>query len=149
MVYISPKTPMNQREHLDNMLRMRVVDKLDNYLELPLLVGKKKSLPFNDNLNRFSCRINRWSKRLLLYGGREVFIKSILQALSTYALSVFLAPRGTIEEMQSKVRRIWWACKNKDRGWAMLAWNKICYPKGMGGLGFKDFHLFNIALLGR
>ncbi|KAA3487053.1 hypothetical protein EPI10_030909 [Gossypium australe] len=26
---------------------------------------------------------------------------------------------------------MWWACKNNDRRWAMLAWDKICYPKGM------------------
>ncbi|KAA3472044.1 reverse transcriptase [Gossypium australe] len=30
-----------------------------------------------------------------------------------------------------------------------MAWNLLCVPKGMGGLGFRDFHLFNVALLGR
>ncbi|KAA3461291.1 putative purine permease 4 [Gossypium australe] len=131
------------------MLHMRVVEKLDNYLRLPLHIGKKKSLPFNGILNRFSCRINSWSKRLLSYGGREVFNKSILQALPTYALYVFLALRGIIKEMHSKMRRMWWSCKDKDRGWAMLAWDKICLPKGIGGLRFRDFRLFNMALLGR
>ncbi|KAH1082473.1 hypothetical protein J1N35_022234 [Gossypium stocksii] len=31
----------------------------------------------------------------------------------------------------------------------MLSWKKLCQPKGMGGLRFRDFHLFNMALLGR
>lgn len=31
----------------------------------------------------------------------------------------------------------------------MLNWDKVCTPQGMGGLGFKDLRLFNIALLGR
>ncbi|KAA3468841.1 Cyclopropane-fatty-acyl-phospholipid synthase [Gossypium australe] len=30
-----------------------------------------------------------------------------------------------------------------------MAWDKMCYPKGMRGLGFRDLHLFNIAFLGR
>ncbi|TYG98694.1 hypothetical protein ES288_A10G137300v1 [Gossypium darwinii] len=37
----------------------------------------------------------------------------------------------------------------KTRGWVMLAWERMCQPKGIGGIGFSDMHLFNIALLGR
>lgn len=33
-------------------------------------------------------------------------------------------------------------------GWVMLKWDNLCIPKGMMGLGLKDFHLFNVALLG-
>ncbi|KAK5842378.1 hypothetical protein PVK06_004728 [Gossypium arboreum] len=53
-----------------------------------------KSSPFKDILNCLSSKINSWSKRLISYGGRGVFVKSILQALPTYALSIFLAPKG-------------------------------------------------------
>ncbi|KAG4145469.1 hypothetical protein ERO13_D05G098650v2, partial [Gossypium hirsutum] len=45
--------------------------------------------------------------------------------------------------------RMWWAHKENNRGWAMMAWEKLCHPKVMGGLGFQDLHLFNLALLGR
>ncbi|KAL1062147.1 hypothetical protein V6Z11_D13G062700 [Gossypium hirsutum] len=31
----------------------------------------------------------------------------------------------------------------------MIAWDSLCIPKGMGGLGFRDLRLFNIVLLGR
>ncbi|TYG83633.1 hypothetical protein ES288_D01G184400v1, partial [Gossypium darwinii] len=37
----------------------------------------------------------------------------------------------------------------RNRGWSMLAWDRLCLPKGMGGLGFRDLRLFNVALLGR
>ncbi|KAK5839524.1 hypothetical protein PVK06_008322 [Gossypium arboreum] len=67
---------MDQRQLYGDLLRMRVVDKLDNYLGLPVPVGKKKSMAFQSILSRFSCRINNWSKRLLFYGGKEIFINS-------------------------------------------------------------------------
>ncbi|KAK5811602.1 hypothetical protein PVK06_026951 [Gossypium arboreum] len=51
---------------------MRVVDKLDNYLGLPIPVGKKKTIDFHSIINCFSCRINSWSKRLLSYDGHEL-----------------------------------------------------------------------------
>ncbi|KAB2075173.1 hypothetical protein E1A91_A07G212300v1, partial [Gossypium mustelinum] len=63
--------------------------------------------------------------------------------------SVFLAPKGIIEDLHSKLGRMWWNNKDKARGWAMMTWEKLCYPKGMGGMGFRDLHLFNLALLGR
>ncbi|MBA0738453.1 hypothetical protein Gogos_011802 [Gossypium gossypioides] len=62
-------------------------------IDHPLFVGKKKSMAFHNILNRFSCNINSWSKRVLSYGSKEVFIKSILQSLPAYALSVFHVPR--------------------------------------------------------
>lgn len=93
--------------------------------------------------------MNSWSKRLLSYGGKDVFIKSVLQSIPTYAFSVFLAPKGVIEELHSKTSHVWWGGNEKNCCWSMLVWNRVCFPKGMGGLGFRDLHLFNIALLGR
>lgn len=31
----------------------------------------------------------------------------------------------------------------------MLAWDRMCFSKGMGGMGFRDLRRFNVALLGR
>ncbi|KAG8483709.1 hypothetical protein CXB51_022474 [Gossypium anomalum] len=96
-----------------------------------------------------ATRMNSWSKRLLSYGGKEVFIKAILHSIPTYAFSVFLAPKGIIMDLQSNICRTWWANNGKDCGWNMMAWDRLCYPKGIGGMGFRDMHLFNLALLGR
>lgn len=56
---------------------------------------------------------------------------------------------GTLDVMISRMRSFWWAKKSKDHGLAMVAWDSLCTPKGMGGIGFRDLRLFNIALLGR
>ncbi|KAG8501277.1 hypothetical protein CXB51_003369 [Gossypium anomalum] len=97
---------------------MRVVDKLDSYLGLPIPVGKKKSNTFKNIVDRIANRINSWSKRLLSNRGKEIFVK--------------FGGGG-----------------ERKRGWNMLAWDRLCYPKGMGGFGFRDLWLFNVALLGR
>ncbi|KAK5811783.1 hypothetical protein PVK06_027155 [Gossypium arboreum] len=107
MVYFSPNTLASQRERLSSLLRMRVVPNLDAYLGLPIPVGKKKRDAFKSILDRTAYRINNWSKRLLSYGGKEIFIKSVLQAVPTYAFSVFFAPNGVLEELQSMISRFW------------------------------------------
>ncbi|KAK5802895.1 hypothetical protein PVK06_030524 [Gossypium arboreum] len=119
MVYFSPNTPTSQQATLSGLLKMKVVSKLDGYLGLPIPIGKKKSAAFQGILDRVAKRINSWSKRLLSNGGKEIFIKSILQSIPTYAFSVFYAHGGVLEEIQTLIRRVW------------------------------DLRLFNVALLGR
>ncbi|KAK8309720.1 hypothetical protein V6Z12_D02G142200 [Gossypium hirsutum] len=131
MIYFSPSTPGPQRARLSSMLKMRVVNNLDAYLGLPIPVGKKKSAAFQSILDRMAIRINSWSKRLLSYGGKEVFIKSVLQSIPTYALSVFFAPEGILEKIQLMISRMWWSGKDKSRGWNSLVWDRVCFPKGM------------------
>lgn len=48
---------------------MRIVEDMDNYLDLPLVVGKNKTNALKYIINRFVNRIKGWSKRLLSRGG--------------------------------------------------------------------------------
>lgn len=107
IVYFSPNTIVSQREGLSRLLKMKVVSNLDAYLGLPIPVGKKKSDAFKSILERTANRIKSWSKRLLSYGGKEIFINSILQAVPTYALLVFFALNGILEDLQAMFGRVW------------------------------------------
>lgn len=122
---------------------------LDNYLGLPLTMWKNKTIAFRFLIDRFSNRIKSWSKRLLSYGRKEVFSKVVLQALPTHTFSIYLLSKGITEALEARMRTFWWASKHKGKGWAMLHWDKLCMPKGMRGMGFKDLRLFNLAILGR
>ncbi|KAA3477524.1 reverse transcriptase [Gossypium australe] len=98
---------------MNGWLNIKVVDSLDGYLGLPIPIGKKRSIAFKNIVDRITKRINTWSKRLLSYGGKEIFIKSVLQAIPTYAFSVFLAPNTVLEEIQTLMKRAWWGCISK------------------------------------
>lgn len=80
------------------------MDTLDNYLGLPLIIGKNKTNVFSYIVNRFTNRIKGWSKRLLSLRGKKVFVKVVLQSLPTYIFSMILMPKGIIESMVTKMR---------------------------------------------
>ena len=61
----------------------------DNYLGLPALVGVDRSDYFRHLIDRISLRVNGWKEKHLSLGGKEVLIKSIAQAVPTYAMMVF------------------------------------------------------------
>ncbi|XP_074363120.1 putative mitochondrial protein AtMg00310 [Apium graveolens] len=44
----------------------------------------------------------------------------------------------------------WWKSNGSNsRGIRWMSWNKMAVPKSRGGLGFRDLHGFNVALLGK
>ncbi|KAA3471107.1 reverse transcriptase [Gossypium australe] len=76
------------------MLGVRSSSSPEKYLGLPNVVDK------------ISLRIESWSNRLLSQGGKEVFIKSVLQALPTYAIEVSTGANGDIYVVPKK-KEVW------------------------------------------
>lgn len=90
-----------------------------------------------------------WSAKFLSKGGKEVLLKSVAQALPTYVMSCFLLPKEIISKLQAAIAKFWWSTKANNRGLHWVAWEKICLPFDQGGLGFRDLHDFNLALLAK
>lgn len=47
------------------------------------------------------------------------------------------------------IGRWWWSQQDKQNKMHWLSWDKLTRPKKEGGLGFRDLHLFNMAMLAR
>lgn len=64
-------------------------------------------------------------------------------------MACFKLPRGLCEHMNGLIRKFWWGCKNGARKTSWVSWKTMTKPKFMGGLGFRDIELFNLALFAR
>lgn len=82
-------------------------------------------------------------------GGREVLIKVVAQATSTYAMIVFKVPSMLCYELQSLIARFWWGGSCKDRKVHWVRWETLCREKHEGGMGFRDLSTFNKALVAK
>ena len=86
---------------------------------------------------------------MLSQAGREVLIKSIIQAIPTYAMSCFKFPLGLCAEISSMATNFWWGQRGVERKVHWLSKCHLSRGENFGGVGFRDLHLFNKSLLAR
>ncbi|XP_019179933.1 PREDICTED: uncharacterized protein LOC109175136 [Ipomoea nil] len=146
----SINTSPDMREHISGCIGVPVAEDLGTYLGLPSVLGRNKISTFKYIEDKLRGRIGMWQHKLLSWAGKEVLIKSIAQSLPIFTMSVFLLPRRTCDSIEKCLNWYWWGSGGTgQRGIHWLSWSRLCAPKGMGGLGFKKLHEFNIALLAK
>ncbi|KAA3487748.1 reverse transcriptase [Gossypium australe] len=147
--FFSANTSNEQRDETSLVLGVRSSTCPEKYLGLPNVVGRRKKESFQNLIDRIMLKIDGWSTRLLSQGRKEVFIKSVLQSIPTYAMSCFLLPKVLCEKIDSKIANYWWQKGKGKRGIHWCQWKHLCRSKEEGGLGFRNMAQFNIALLAK
>ncbi|KAL0364053.1 UNVERIFIED_CONTAM: hypothetical protein Sangu_0502900 [Sesamum angustifolium] len=121
---------------------------MELYLGLPSRVVRSKRELFSMIRDRIWKRITGWNDKFLSQAGKEVLIKSIVQAIPSYAISCFKLPITLLTEIQGMISNFWWHNRGQRKiHW--LSWQRLCDSKLQGGLGFRRLHLFNLAMLAK
>lgn len=129
---------------------MAEADTSTRYLGLPNLLGQKKSVLLGFLKTKLEQKIRVWERKPVSKAGQEILIKMVGQSLPTYAMSVFLLPVDLIKNIEGMLTKFWWNTTQSGKKkihWA--SWENLCKHKSIGGLGFKDLHSFNLAMLGK
>ena len=137
------------RGEIMDELSVRNMSLSEKYLGMPSDVGASTNGAFKYLKDRVWKRVQGWMEQSLSTGGKEVLIKAVAQAIPTYSMSCFRLPRGLCEHINGVLWRFWWGSKDGQRKTCWVAWDDMTKPKFLGGMGFRDIELFNLALLAR
>ncbi|KAJ1285997.1 hypothetical protein BS78_03G320500 [Paspalum vaginatum] len=148
-IMFSPNTCQQIKCQLKSRLSIVNEASEGKYLGLPITIGSSKKKTFEYIKKKVWSRIQGWQEKLLSKAGKEILVKAVAQSIPTYAMSCFDLTKGLCDELSNIIGRYWWSQQDKMNKIHWLSWEKLTRSKKKGGLGFRDLHLFNLALLSR
>ena len=149
VVYFNPNVLPPLRAEIKKTLGILVEAFTECYLGLPTAVGRITSGSFSHIGERSRSKMQGWSEKNLSCAGREVLLKSVVQAIPTFSMSCFQLTKGVCSQLTSSMAKYCWRSDIDRRSLHWLSWKNLSVPKAEGGMGFRDFGLFNLALLGK
>ena len=76
------------------LLGVPVIRQYEKYLSLLAFVGRAKKQSFVYIKERIWKKLQGWKEKLLSQAGREILIKSVIQAIPTYSMSFSNSPKA-------------------------------------------------------
>jgi hypothetical protein len=148
-VMFSYNTPKRIKERFMQILGLGLEAHGGKYLGLPLYVGRSKARCFEYLKEKIRKCIQGWKERFLSAAGKEILIKAVAQAIPTYAMACFDLTKSLCDSISQLVCQYWWSQQDNESRMHWVGWEKMKLPKDAGGLGFRDLHSFNMAMLAR
>ncbi|XP_052886937.1 uncharacterized protein LOC128295414 [Gossypium arboreum] len=134
LIYFRANVVANVKDTITNILGVRLTSNPEKYLGLPMMVGRRKNWAFANFLDWFRRRIAGWSLRYLSMGGKEVFVKSVLQSTPVYVMQCFTLPKILCRKLEGIMNKFWWSSNKSNKGIHWSNWDALCKPKSVGGL---------------
>ncbi|XP_059066346.1 uncharacterized protein LOC131045374 [Cryptomeria japonica] len=135
------------RDKLQKFWGFQLGDLPCTYLGVPFFANKVKVSFWDKKVSGVSKKILAWNHKWLTMAGKIVLIKSVLNAVPTYLMSILKAPKDVIVSLKDTLRSFLWN-NNRDgkSRIPLLARDKVCLPKELGGSGIRSLENQNLAL---
>ena len=134
-------------DEIKNILRCSVVHLPIRYLGIPLGANPKKVSTWKPVLEKIENRLALWKAKLLSRAGRLVLIKSVLNNLPLYYLSIFKMLKIVAHIIIKMQRKFFCSIDERQKRIPLVDWSTIQKSKELGGLGVGDLVIKNAALL--
>uniref|UniRef100_A0A803P9D6 Reverse transcriptase domain-containing protein n=1 Tax=Cannabis sativa TaxID=3483 RepID=A0A803P9D6_CANSA len=148
-LYFSPNTTASVKDQITPWLKVPIRTSIEKYLGLPQSFGRSKKEAFVYLQDRVWTHLNRWNSTFFSKGGKEILLKSVVQAIPSDAMTCFKLPHYFHQKVESMMAQFWWGGTNQSRKIHWKSLSSLCKSKFHGGLGFRFMKAFNQALLAK
>lgn len=136
-VYYGGVTHEVQNE-IHNLLGISKGELPIRFLGIPLSTKRVSVVQCQPLLDKMLGRIKSWTTRFLSYAGRSQLIKSVLFSIQVFWAQIFILPKKVVKFIEATCRNFLWSSGTELSKKALLAWDRVCYPRSVGGLNILD-----------
>ncbi|XP_026377852.1 uncharacterized protein LOC113272180 [Papaver somniferum] len=148
-IFFSKNVPPSLRNQFTNILHIKIMGLGEKYLGIPLLLHRSRKKNCWPILEHMSARLQGWSSKIINQAGKTTQLNSVLITMSMYHMKVLKLPDTTIHHMEQLHRNYWWNSSSNHRKKHFISWEKMNFPKRLGGLGLKQLRHYNSAMLAK
>ena len=121
-IFFSANTPDTVRHSMKAVLSIQVEPVTEKYLGLPTAVGRITSGTFDHLSESARGRIQGWSEKLLACAGREILLKTVVQAIPTYPMSTFLLTKKVCKSITSPMAKYFLSSSLDKKSMHWVSW---------------------------
>ena len=110
-------------------------------------MGRLRRADLQPYIDKTASRLNPWKSKFLNRAGCMSLVKSVLTSMQIFLLTAIKLDKATLKALDKIRRGMLWDCSaSVSGGKCKVAWQKVCRPKSMAGLGILDLEKFARAL---
>lgn len=103
-----------------------------------LFAGASKTEIWKGLLDGCKEKMEGWKSKWLMLASRILILKSVISAMQIFSMAWFKLPGMIIKNIQQKMRKFLWNSKQDQDKIPLMAWDRVCKPKGGGGARLHD-----------
>ncbi|CAL1383881.1 unnamed protein product [Linum trigynum] len=148
-IFFSANVPVDEKASIIAHLGFASLNCHSKYLGVPTEWGNSKKETFSFLIQRMEKMGEAWKSLLLSHGGKEILLKAVIQAIPSYIMYLFHLPVNLNKKMDYLLTNFFWSGSMQKSSLHWCRKEVLCAPKFEGGLGFRSFKDFNMALLAK
>ncbi|GFS30063.1 hypothetical protein Acr_00g0009910 [Actinidia rufa] len=100
-------------------------------------------------MDKINGYISAWAGANLSYAGRAELVKSVLQGVECFWLTILPIPAGVKAKIVQLCRNFLWSGSCNSHKTPLVSWKEATLSKEEGGLGIRDIKAWNKALISK
>jgi len=113
------------------------------YLGVPITASRLTKIKCRGLADEILAKVHLWATKSLSFAGRARLISSVVFGMFNYWASIFLLPDEVLGSITKICGNYLWGDTEDSRKIPHISWQHTCLPKAQGGLGLKDFKMWN------
>lgn len=117
--------PQSLRRNMASELRVPEIENTGKYLGIPSNWGTSKKQMFAWILARVNMKLEGWKGNLISKAGKEILIKTVVQASPQYAMSICKIPVSICRAIEKRIAAFWWRNSESKAGLHWRRWELL------------------------